>query len=112
VSGFRESKWTTVQKIKPGDYLLCYMIGISRSQPNSRGQIKCYFDHSNRLWSRRAQDYRGSAAIRIALILVAQSVPLVRFRSKVEQALRFPTLRDARIVCELKRTFNLRYFVP
>ena len=30
VSGFRESKWTTVQKIKPGDYLLCYMIGISR----------------------------------------------------------------------------------
>jgi EVE domain len=30
VSGFRESKWTTVQKMKPGDYLLCYMIGISR----------------------------------------------------------------------------------
>jgi hypothetical protein len=30
VSGFRESKWTTVQKIKSGDYLLCYMIGISR----------------------------------------------------------------------------------
>ena len=30
ISGFRESKWTTVQKIKPGDYLLCYMIGISR----------------------------------------------------------------------------------
>jgi predicted RNA-binding protein len=30
VAGFRESKWTTVQKIKPGDYLLCYMIGISR----------------------------------------------------------------------------------
>jgi hypothetical protein len=22
VSGFRESRWTTVQKIKPGDYLL------------------------------------------------------------------------------------------
>jgi hypothetical protein len=30
VSGFRESKWTTVQRIKPGDYLLCYMIGVSR----------------------------------------------------------------------------------
>ena len=30
VSGFRESRWSTVQKIKPGDYFLCYMTGISR----------------------------------------------------------------------------------
>jgi len=30
VSGFRESRWVTVQKIKPGDYLLCYLTGVSR----------------------------------------------------------------------------------
>ncbi len=30
VSGFRKSRWNIVQKIKPGDYLLCYIIGISR----------------------------------------------------------------------------------
>ena len=30
VSGFRESRWKTVQQMKPGDYLLCYMTGISR----------------------------------------------------------------------------------
>ncbi len=30
VSGFRESRWTTVQKIRKGDYLLCYLTGISR----------------------------------------------------------------------------------
>jgi hypothetical protein len=30
VSGFRESRWRTVQRIKPGDLLLCYMTGISR----------------------------------------------------------------------------------
>lgn len=30
VSGFRESRWNTVQKIKTGDYLLCYLTGISR----------------------------------------------------------------------------------
>src|SRR5689334_18838899 len=30
ISGFRESRWNTVQQIKPGDYLLCYMTGISR----------------------------------------------------------------------------------
>ena len=30
VSGFRESRWKAVQKIKPGDYLLSYVTGISR----------------------------------------------------------------------------------
>jgi hypothetical protein len=30
VSGFRERRWRTVQQPKPGDYLLCYLTGISR----------------------------------------------------------------------------------
>src|SRR5919108_1221068 len=30
VTGFREKRWSTVQKIQPGDYLLCYLTGISR----------------------------------------------------------------------------------
>jgi hypothetical protein len=30
VSGFRERRWKTVQQIKPGDYLLCCLTGISR----------------------------------------------------------------------------------
>jgi predicted RNA-binding protein len=30
VTGFRQSKWKTVQKIKEGDYFLCYLTGISR----------------------------------------------------------------------------------
>lgn len=30
VTGFRESRWKSVQKIKVGDYLLCYITGISR----------------------------------------------------------------------------------
>jgi hypothetical protein len=30
VSGFRESRWKTVQSIKPGDYLLCYLTRVSR----------------------------------------------------------------------------------
>ena len=30
VSGFREGRWNTVQRIKPGDYLLCYLTGVSR----------------------------------------------------------------------------------
>jgi hypothetical protein len=30
VSGFRETRWKSVQKIKQGDVLLCYLTGISR----------------------------------------------------------------------------------
>lgn len=30
VSGFRENRWRTVQSMRPGDYLLCYLTGISR----------------------------------------------------------------------------------
>ncbi len=30
ISGFREGRWKTVQRIKVGDYLLCYVTGISR----------------------------------------------------------------------------------
>ena len=30
VTGFRERRWKTVQKIKPGDILLCYLTGVGR----------------------------------------------------------------------------------
>jgi hypothetical protein len=30
VSGFRESRWNTLQKVKIGDYFLCYLTGVSR----------------------------------------------------------------------------------
>ncbi|MGD0765028.1 MAG: hypothetical protein ABR978_01825 [Dehalococcoidia bacterium] len=30
VSGFRERRWKTVQRIRQGDYLLCYLTGVSR----------------------------------------------------------------------------------
>lgn len=30
VSGFRESRWGRVKKIKPGDRLLCYLVGLKR----------------------------------------------------------------------------------
>lgn len=30
VSGFREGRWATVKKIKPGDRLICYLTGVSR----------------------------------------------------------------------------------
>lgn len=29
-SGFREGRWKIIQHVKPGDYLLCYLTGVSR----------------------------------------------------------------------------------
>ncbi len=30
VSGFRDSRWRSVEQMRPGDYLLCYLTGLSR----------------------------------------------------------------------------------
>lgn len=30
VTGFRKSRWSTVQKVEPGDQFLCYLTGVSR----------------------------------------------------------------------------------
>jgi hypothetical protein len=30
VSGFRESRWKTLQQVQVGDYFLCYLTGVSR----------------------------------------------------------------------------------
>jgi hypothetical protein len=30
ISGSRESRWPVLQKVKPGDYLLCYLTGVMR----------------------------------------------------------------------------------
>jgi predicted RNA-binding protein with PUA-like domain len=30
VPGFRENRWKVIQQMKIGDYLLCYLTGVSR----------------------------------------------------------------------------------
>jgi predicted RNA-binding protein len=51
VSGFKESRWSTVSKIKPGDFLLCYVIGISRWVGLLEVTSDPYKD-VNRIWSK------------------------------------------------------------
>ncbi len=50
VSGFRESRWKTVQRIQPGDYLLCYLTGVSRFIAVLEVTSKAYKETS-RIWS-------------------------------------------------------------
>lgn len=50
VSGFRESRWKTVQKIKKGDYLICYLTGVSRFIGLLEVTSDAYKDNSG-IWS-------------------------------------------------------------
>ena len=47
--GFRERRWRTVKTIKPGDYLLCYLTGVSRWVGALAVTGKPYQDHTP-LW--------------------------------------------------------------
>ena len=49
VSGFRESRKKTAERISPGDYLLCYLTGISRFVGILEVKSKCYFD-TTQIW--------------------------------------------------------------
>ena len=50
VSGFRESRWSTVQRIAVGDYLLCYLTGLSRFVAVLEVTSAPYLDRSP-IWS-------------------------------------------------------------
>ena len=51
ISGFRESRWNVVQKIEEGDYLLCYLTGISRWVGILEVSSKKPFKDSKPVWN-------------------------------------------------------------
>ena len=63
VSGFRESRRKTVEKIRPGDYLICYVIGISRFIGVLEAKSKYYYDETP-LW----EDEVFPCRVRVELI--------------------------------------------
>lgn len=69
VSGFRESKWNVVQKIQTGDYLLCYLTGISRWVGVLEVTSKKSFKDNSPIWK---DDY---FPCRLKVKLVAQLTP-------------------------------------
>ncbi len=50
VSGFKENRWATARRIKPGDYLLCYVTGISRFIGVLEVTSKAFKDSKNKIW--------------------------------------------------------------
>jgi predicted RNA-binding protein len=81
VSGFRESRWGLVQRMRPGDYLLCYLTGLSRwiailevvSNP---------FRDTTRIW--KDEDFPCRVKVRIIAALdPATAVPVIDLRDRL-----------------------------
>jgi predicted RNA-binding protein len=81
VSGFRASRWSMVQRMRPGDYLLCYLTGVSRwigvlevaSEP---------FRDSTPIW--KDKDFPCRVRVRVVAALTpATAVPVVELRDQL-----------------------------
>lgn len=81
VSGFRERRWKTVQQMRPGDYLLCYLTGISRwigildvtSEP---------FKDSTPIW--KDEDFPCRVKVQIVVHLTPETaVPVFELRDQL-----------------------------
>jgi predicted RNA-binding protein len=81
VSGFRESRWSAVQKIKPGDYLLCYLTGVSRFigvlEVNSAP-----FRDSSPIW--KDEDFPCRFKVKTVVVLTPETaVPVLELRDRL-----------------------------
>src|SRR3954469_8854229 len=66
VSGFREGRRGYIKKVKPGDYFLCYLVGISRFVGILEVQSE-YFEDATPIWSAEAFPLRFKVAKRDVL---------------------------------------------
>lgn len=81
VSGFRERRRNTVKKIKPGDYLLCYLTGIMRFIGILEVISESFKDES-KIWSDEIFPYRLKVKI-IADLTPEIAVPIIDLREQL-----------------------------
>lgn len=81
VSGFRESRWKTVQRIKPGDYFLCYLTGVSRFVGALEVTSKPYKDDTL-IWSDEVFPCRIRVKVVVALT-PETAVPIHQLRNEL-----------------------------
>jgi predicted RNA-binding protein len=81
VSGFRESRWSTIQKIKPGDYLLCYLTGISRFV-GALEVVSPPYKSSDRIW--RDEDFPSRVKVQGVVVLTPETaIPVFELRDRL-----------------------------
>lgn len=81
ISGFRESRWHTVQKIKPGDYLLCYLTGVSRFIGVLEATSAAFKD-SHAIW--KDEDFPCRLKVKPVIVLTPETaVPVLELRNRL-----------------------------
>jgi len=81
VSGFREKRWRTVQRIKPGDVLVCYLTGVSRFI-GALEVVSEPFKDETRIWSAAVFPCRISVRM-IEGLTPETAVPVFQLRDKL-----------------------------
>jgi len=81
VSGFRESRRGSVQRIKPGDYLLCYLTGVSRFIGILEVTDIPYKD-STPIWKDEDFPYRLKVKV-VAELTPDTAVPVLELRNRL-----------------------------
>jgi hypothetical protein len=81
VSGFTEKRWPTVQKIKPGDYLLCYLTRVSRWVGLLEAEGEPFLGEDP-IWASGV--YPSRVGVRVLLSLTPeQGIPVLELRDEL-----------------------------
>jgi len=67
VSGFKERRATVARRIRPGDYLICYLTGVSRFIGVLEVLSESYFDTGTRIWEDQLFPVRFKVKVLYAL---------------------------------------------
>lgn len=80
-SGFRKSRWKSVQQIKPGDYLLCYLTGVTRFIGILEVTSKPFQDNSP-IW--KDEDFPSRLKVKPVVELTPEKgIPVLELRDKL-----------------------------
>jgi hypothetical protein len=81
VAGFSERRWLAVQRIRPGDYLLCYLIRVSRFVGWLEAVGEPFFDRQE-IW--RSRTYPSRVPVKTILALDAErGIPVLNMREEL-----------------------------
>lgn len=80
-TGFRESRWNSVKKIEPDDYLICYMTGISRYFAVQQVTSAPYKDETP-IWNEAIFPCRVDVEVKLALQPI-HAVPVKSLRNEL-----------------------------
>ncbi len=80
-TGFRETRWRLVQRMQPGDVILCYLTGISRWIGNFEVTGQPYIDES-RIW--KSGVFPARVPVRVIHKLAPETaVPILELRDRL-----------------------------